>query len=198
MPERQNQAESGRTLSFSTGDRDSAHEQVARMFAEHELRLDDGPDLDFHLALALSPRLTLGRMSYGTAVTLAGPPMRFCYQVNLPLTGESTVEQHGVRQTIIAGEAGAAFRPDAPLMTRWSCDAIQYVIKFPKKLLETHAARLAGLPTDSGIRFDLTFDLRTGPAQALIATAGFLCAELARPGGLATIPAACHELEAVL
>src|ERR1700683_5424206 len=120
LSERQDQAGFGRTLSFSTGDRDSAHEQVARMFAEHELWLDGGPDLDFPLAVALSPRLTLGRMSYGTAVTLAGPPMRFCYQVNLPLTGESTVEQHGVRQTITAGKTGAAFRPDAPLVTRWS------------------------------------------------------------------------------
>jgi AraC-like DNA-binding protein len=198
LSERQDQAGFGRTLSFSTGDRDSAHEQVARMFAEHELWLDGGPDLDFHLAVALSPRLTLGRMSYGTAVTLTGPPMRFCYQVNLPLSGKSTVQQHGVRRTITAGERGVAFRPDAPLVTRWSRDAMQYVIKFPKKLLETHAARLAGLPADSGIRFDLTFDLKTGPAQALIATAEFLCAELARPDGLATIPAACHEFEAVL
>lgn len=53
-------------------------------------------------------------------------------------------------------------------------------------------------PADAGIRFDLTFDLRTGPAQALIATAGFMYTELARPGGLPAIPAACYELEAVL
>jgi AraC-like DNA-binding protein len=198
LSERQQQAESERTPSFSTGDLDTAREQVARTFSEHELWVTDGRDLDFHLDLALSPRITLGRMRYGAAVTLTGPPMRFCYQINLPLSGESTIEQHGVRRTITAGEEGVAFLPDAPLVARWSRDALQYVIKFPKKLLEAHAAKLAGRPTDLGIRFDLTFDLRTGPAQALIATAGFLFAELARPGGLATIPTACHELEAVL
>jgi AraC-like DNA-binding protein len=198
VPRRQHHAEPGTTLSFSTGDLDSAREQVARTFAEHELRLADVRDVDFHLDLALSPRLTLGRMSYGAAVTVIGPPMRSCYQVNIPLTGQCRVEQRGVSRIITADEAGAVFMPDAPLMVRWNRETTQYVIKFPKRVLEVHAARLAGLPADEGIRFDLTFDLRTATAQALIATTAFMYAELARPGGLPGMPAACHELEAAL
>ena len=124
--------------------------------------------------------------------------MRLCYHINLPVTGRSTVEQNGVRRTFTAGESGVAFVPHAPVMVAWSADSWQYHLKLPKDLLETHAAKLTGQPAAEGIRFDLTFDLHSGPGQALVATAGFLYSELARPRGIAGIPAACHELESAL
>ncbi|WP_198432401.1 hypothetical protein [Rhodococcus opacus] len=40
--------------------------------------------------------------------------------------------------------------------------------------------------------------LTSSAGQALVATAGFLYAELTRPDGISTIPAACHELESAL
>jgi AraC-binding-like domain len=171
---------------------------VARTFAGHELRVGDGRDFDFHLDLATAPRIILGQLSYGADVRIVAPPMRFCYHVNLPLAGQSTAEQNGARRATADGRAGVAFLPDGPLAIRFSPDATQYVLKFPKDLLEAHAAKLAGCPVGEAIRFDLTFDLTTAPVQALIATAGFMYAELARPGGLAHIPAACQEMEAAL
>jgi hypothetical protein len=95
--------------------------------------------------------------------------MRFCYHVNLPLAGQSTAEQNGARRTTADGRAGVAFLPDGPLAIRFSPDAMQYVLKFPKELLEAHAAKLAGCPVGEAIRFDLSFDLTTAPVQALIA-----------------------------
>lgn len=129
---------------------------------------------------------------------IVAPPMRFCYHVNVPLAGQSTAEQNGEHRTTTDGRAGVAFMPNGPLAIRFSPDATQYVLKFPKDLLEAHAAKLAGCPVGEAIRFDLSFDLRTAPVQALIATAAFMYAELARPGGLAHIPAACQEMEAAL
>jgi AraC-like DNA-binding protein len=184
--------------SYHTTDVDTARDHVARTFADHDLSMAGVRDLNFQLDVAPSSRITLGQMCYGADVSLVGPPMRLCYHVNLPVTGRTVVAQNGDRRTSAAGETGVAFLPDGPLAIRWSPDAVQYVIKFPKELLEAQAAKLAGCPVGEIIRFDLTFDLTSPAGQALIATAGFLYAELARPGGLARIPAACHEMESAL
>ncbi|NIH80751.1 AraC family transcriptional regulator [Amycolatopsis viridis] len=185
-------------LTFHTDDLDIAREQVSRTFASHDVHVANSRDLNFRLELAPSPRLTIGRMSYGADTTILGPPMRLCYHVNLPVTGRSTVEQNGVRRSFVAGEAGVAFVPQAPVLVQWSADSWQYHVKLPKDLLEAHAAKLTGHTAGGEIRFDLTFGLGSGPGQALVATAGFLYAELTRPGGIGTIPAACHELESAL
>ena len=194
----QERATAEERLSFRTADLDVARDQVTKTFAEHEMSMADGRKLSFHLDLAPSPRLTLGLLSYGADVTITGPPMRLNYHVNLPLSGISTVEQNGVTRTSVAGQSGIALLPNGPLSIRWSPDGVQYAIKLPKELLEAHAAKLAGRPAANGIRFALDFDLSSGAGQALIATTGFLYAELARPGGLASMPTARYELESVL
>ncbi|WP_222131276.1 AraC family transcriptional regulator [Pseudonocardia sp. C8] len=189
---------SGHSVAIRTTDPDAAREEISRTFARHEMRMRDGRSLDFRLDLAPSGRVTLGRLRYGADVVIDGPPMRLCYHVNLPVTGWSTAGQRGIRSTVAACETGVLFRPDAPLTVRWSPDATQYVVKLPKELLEAHAARLAGHPLDGGLDPALTFDLAGGPGRALLATAGFLYAELERPGGLATMPAARQEMESAL
>jgi AraC-like DNA-binding protein len=198
VPEIPQRAAAGRPLRISTRDPDVARELGGRHFAPHEVRLALGHRLDFRLDVPPSARVTLGRLAYGADTWLTVPPMRECYHVNLPLSGSGAAEQDGARQETAAGRAGAAFGPDSALRVRWSPDALQYVIRFPRDLLEAHAAKLAGLRTGEPVRFDLAFDLSDGPGQALLATAGFLFAELARPGGVATVPAACRELEAAL
>lgn len=185
----------GGRLSFATHDPDEARDRVGRTFAEHDLELTASKQLDFHLDLVPSSRLTIGRMSYGTDATLAGPPMRTCYHVNLTLAGTQTVAQNGRRRTTDAGKGGVAFLPDGPLQVTWSREALQYAIKLPRRLLESHVAKLAGRLPGEPIGFDLTFSLESGAGRSLVATAGFLYTELGRPGGLATMPAACHELE---
>lgn len=183
-------------LSFETGDLDAAREQVALNFADHNLAVQS-TSLDFKLDLTTSSRLSVGLMSYGAQIAIDAPPMRSCYHVNLPLTGVSTVSQHGRRRTVRAGESGVAFLPTGPLSITWSADQRQYVIRLRKEQLEAYAARLSGQPIQP-IDFDLTFDLVSGAAQSLLATAAFVYAELTRPGGIAAIPAACQELEAAL
>lgn len=185
-------------LNFRTADLDVARDQVTKTFASHDVHVVENGDLDFQLDIAPAPRLTIGRMSYGADTTILGPPMRLCYHVNLPVTGRSTVEQNGVRRDFAAGEAGVVFVPQAPVMVRWSADSWQYHVKLPKDLLEAHAAKLTGHPVGEEIRFDLSFPLASSSGQALVATAGFLYAELSRDGGISTIPAACHELESAL
>ena len=124
--------------------------------------------------------------------------MRLNYHVNLPISGISTVRQRGQSRTSVASRNGIALVPNDPLSIRWSPDGVQYAIKLPKELLEAHAAKLAGHPAGDGIQLALDFDLTSGAGQALVATTGFLYAELSRPGGIAALPAARYELESVL
>lgn len=194
----QHASTSSQPQSFRTADLEVARAQVAKTFAEHDMSASDGRDLNFHLDLAPCTRITLGLLSYGTDVRIAGPPMRSMYHVNLPVAGGSIAKQGGRTSTSQAGRAGMALLPNDPLNVRWSPDGVQYAIKFPKELLEAHAAKLAGHPVNDVLRFSLEFDLTTGQAQAFLATVGFLYAELSRPGGLVTMPAARQELEAAV
>lgn len=186
------------SLRVRTADLDTAREQLTRTFVEHEMSVGDRSTLDCRLDLTPSGRLTLARVGYGTDVTLFAPPTCTCYHVNLPLSGANTVQQNGTSRASVAGRSGIAMLPSSPLSLSWSPDSVQYAIKLPKELLDAHAAKLAGRPLDGDIRFALGFDLETARGHALMATAGFLHAELTRPGGLATMPTARRELESAL
>ena len=190
-------APAAQRLLYESADLDAVREQVAATFAEHDMTVRKGPTLNLKLDLALGPQIIIGRMSYAAHTYIDAPPMRTCYHVNLPLAGVSLVSQGGVRQVSRAGETGVALLPTGPLSLTWSPDQEQYVVQLRKEQFEAHAAKLAGRPVEP-IDFDLTFDLTSGAAQALLATARFVHAELIRPGGVATIPAACHELESAL
>lgn len=183
---------------FRTDDLDVARTRISETFADHDVRVADGRTIDFQLDLAPASRVTLGQLGYGADVTIDGPPMQLCYHVNLPIAGCCDVSQGGVSGTTTAGLTGNAFGPDAPLTIRFAPDATQYVVKLPRDLLETHAAKLVGRPCTEPIDFALTFDTTSGAGRALVATAGFLYAELARPEGLATMPAARQEMESAL
>jgi AraC-like DNA-binding protein len=184
-------------LRVSTRDLDTARDEIARVFADHDLEVKPPGALDMRLDLAIGSRLSIGLMSYGAQASVDAPPMRSYYHVNLPLTGHGAVSQGGERREVRAGITGAAFLPSAPLSLTWSPDQRQYVIQFRKEHLEAQAARLAGQPLQP-VEFDLTFDLTSPAAQSLCATAGFVHGELLRPGGAAAFAPACRELETAL
>lgn len=184
--------------SFHTADLDEARECATRTFSQHDVRLVGGKGLDFRLDLARSPRLTVGQMAYGAETTVHGPPMRLCYHINLPVTGEITTAQHGVRERFSGGESAIVFVPGEPFMVCMSTDSWQYHLKLPKNILEAHAAKLVGAPEVGDIEFDLTFGLRTAQGQALLAMIGMLYGELSRPAGFGRLPGACHELESAV
>lgn len=184
--------------SFCTADLDEARECASKTFSQHDVRLVGGSDLAFRLDLTRSERLTVGQMTYGAQATVHGPPMRNCYHVNLPMTGESTAIQHGVRASCAGGDAAIIFLPGEPFLVSLSGDSRQYHLKLPKDALEAHAAKLVGAPEVTEIEFDLTFNLRTRPGQALLAMINLLYSELSRPGGFAHQPAAARELESAV
>ncbi|MEV0685198.1 AraC family transcriptional regulator [Nocardia sp. NPDC050378] len=183
---------------FRTEDPAAAHDHVAAAFAHHELALDERHRIDFALETARSESLTVGRMAYGTDARIDGPPMQTCYHVNLSVAGQSTVAQHGTRRSFGAGEAGVAFVHDAPVSVRWSADAEHYHINLRRVPFERHAARLLGRRDTEPVLFDLTFPIDTPAGRALLASTRFVYDELARDGGVSTMPLACRELESTL
>ena len=192
------QSEHDGRFSFRTSDLGVARDLITRTFAEHTMALAQGSELDLRLRLTSPGRFTLTRLEFGADLKISAPPMKHCYQINLPVAGSNTVTQNGVTGTAVAGRRGIAMVPHSPLAMRWEPDTVQFAMKFPKDMMEAHAAKLTGRPVDDCIRFALAFDLTSAPGQALTSTAAFLHAELSRPGGLATMPAVRRELESAM
>ncbi|WP_052207460.1 AraC family transcriptional regulator [Sinomonas humi] len=182
-------------VSLRGRDAELVRRQTSAAFSEVDMQFAGVNDLDFQLDLARSSRLTLGRMGYGDAATVFGPPMEDWYHINVPMTGESRAEQNGRRGALTAGRAAIMFRPGEPLKVTMSARSWQYHVKIPKRLLEARAAKMAGLPTGEPIDFDLTFDLTDGMGPTLLSAVRFLYEECSRPQGLSAVPLACQEFE---
>lgn len=72
----------------------------------------------------------------------------------------------------------------------WSADQ-HYVVKLPTEQSESTCGE-AHRMSERAIEFELTFDIGSAAERALVATVGFVHAELIPPGSLATMPTACH------
>ena len=182
---------------LATRDLDQAHEYIHSVFTPHRLAVR-GAALDFDLRYAESPRVTLGHLTYGAQVTVDVPPPERCYHVVIPLSGACRVGQRRETAELRHGERGAVLGPDEPLTVYWEPDAVGYIVKVPRQVLEAHLARLAGVSIDAPVRFRLDFDLTTGGGRALAASVPFLWGELARPGGIIAMPVAREHLEYVV
>jgi AraC-like DNA-binding protein len=188
------------TRTLTTRDPAEAHAYVEEAFAQHRLSVGRSRRVDFRLDTAQAQAVTVGRMAYGTHTQISGPAMRDCYHVNLLVSGKCAVAQNGVTSTFSAerGVSGVVFGPDAPVHIDWSEDCSQYHLKLPREVFEAHAARLAGRPDPAPIDFDLTFSLGTPAGRSLRSAVAYYYSQLAREGGLATMPQVQRELEAAL
>lgn len=90
------------------------------------------------------------------------------------------------------------FSPTTPWTVRWSRDAVQYVVKLPRRSLEDHLSRLVHRPIEKPIRFDLGFDLTTPMGTSLLEAVTFLYQELGRPGGVGTHRLVREQLESLV
>ncbi|MGY1690295.1 AraC family transcriptional regulator [Geodermatophilus sp. SYSU D01105] len=181
-----------------TRDLEQARHYITDVYIPHDLETRDGRVLDFRLRYLASERLTVGHLVYGADAELLVPPMRDCYHMNLTLHGQTMVSQHGRWAATEATRRGVLFNPTDPFTVRWSPDAIQYAVKLPRRSVEAHLGKLINQPVERPIEFDLGFDLVSATGQALLSTVHFLRQELARPGGIATMPTARDQLESLV
>lgn len=181
-----------------TKDLDEARHYITDVYIPHDLETRDGRVLDFRLRYLASERLTVGHLIYGADAELLVPPMRDCYHMNLTLSGSTMVSQRGRWASTQAGRSGVLFNPTDSFTVRWSPDAVQYAVKLPRRSVESHLAKLIHRPVERPIEFDLGFDASSPAGQSLLSSVHFLRQELARPGGLATMPVARDQLESLV
>ncbi|MEN0139011.1 MAG: AraC family transcriptional regulator [Rhodococcus sp. (in: high G+C Gram-positive bacteria)] len=187
-----------RPLKFRSTDLDASLAQISTAYADHALLVDDRTALDCRLDLASPGHLTLGRLEFGTVVTMVCPSMQRCYHVDLPVSGSTTAQQNRTTGVSTTGCSGIAMVPNSPMTVQWSPNSVQYALKVPQDLLEAQAAKLTGRQVDGSIRFDLQFDLASPSGKTLMATTEFLHEQLSHPGGLAAMPVALREFESAL
>jgi AraC-like DNA-binding protein len=181
-----------------THDVDEARHYVTGVYSPHRLETRDGHVLDFRLRYFDSERLTVGHLVYGADAELHVPPMRDCYHMNLTLHGQTMNSQRGRWASTEAGHSGVLFNPNDAFTVRWSPEAVQYAVKLPRRSVEAQLGTLIRQPVERPISFDLGVDLTSPAGQCLLSTLRFLRRELARPGGIATMPAVRDQLEALV
>lgn len=180
---------------LETRDLAEARHYVTDVYIPHDLQTRDGRVLDFRLRYLASERLTVGHLVYGADAELLVPPMRDCYHMNLTLHGQTMVSQRGRWASTEATRSGVLFNPTDAFTVRWSPEAVQYAVKLPRRSVEAHLSKLINQPVERPIEFDLGFDLTSAAGQSLLSTVHFLRQVLARPGGIAAMPAAREQLE---
>jgi AraC-like DNA-binding protein len=183
---------------LETHDLEEARHYITDVYIPHDLATRDGRVLNFRLRYLDSERLTVGHLIYGADAELLVPPMRDCYHMNLTLHGQTMNSQRGRWASTEAGHSGVLFSPTDAFTVRWSPEAIQYAVKLPRRSVEAHLGKLIHQPVEHPVSFDLGFDLTSPAGQSLLSTVHFLRRELARPGGIATMPAARDELESLV
>ena len=179
---------------MKTRDLDQAHSYIERVFTPHRLLVQGTSTLGFDLRYSKSPRITVGYLTYGAGLTVDVPPPD-CYHLILPIEGGCSASQHHEHAAAEPGRRGVVLSPQESLTVRWEPDAVEYIIQVPRSALDTQLSRLTGRPVQRAVRFSLGFDLTTGAGQGLAAAVAFLWSELARPGGIATVPLAQEHLE---
>lgn len=178
--------------------RDDAGSTSQPLLTTHDLATRDGRTLDFRLRYLDSERLTVGHLVYRADAELLVPPMRECYHLNLTLQGRTMNSQRGRWAATSAGNSGVLFSPTDSFTVRWSPEAMQYAVKLPRRSVEAHLGKLVHQPVERPISFALGFDLTSPAGQSLLSTVHFLRRELARPGGIATMPTARDQLESLV
>jgi AraC-like DNA-binding protein len=179
---------------MTTRDLDQAHNYIEQVFTPHRLMVQGTSTLGFNLRYSKSPRITVGHLTYGAGLTVDVPPPD-CYHLILPIGGGCSASQRHKHAAAEPGRSGVVLSPQEALTVHWEPDAVEYIIQVPRPSLDTHLSRLIGHPVGQAARFSLGFDLTTSGGQALLAAVRFLWSELARPGGIATVPLAQEHLE---
>ncbi|ROZ98028.1 AraC family transcriptional regulator [Gordonia sp. OPL2] len=125
-----------------TRDWETAHQAVADVYFPHELQALDGrDDVDLSLRTVELGGVTIGRLTWGTAVSIACD-YPGAYEVNIPLSGRLH-SRSGHGELVSAPGQGTIFAADTPsLISRWTADCHVLGVKFDAEHLEREADRI--------------------------------------------------------
>ncbi|GAA4282796.1 AraC family transcriptional regulator [Brevibacterium daeguense] len=164
-----------------TGDLDRAREAVADTYLPNLLTQVGRAPMSMTLNAFEDIDVTVGYLTYSTLTVLQMPPCEDFYHVNLTTRGFTEARREDRQTTQSSGGAsGVVLLPHLASRVKWSDDAEQVILRFSRRRLEGHLAKLLGYQTGEPIRFELGLDLTTEAGHSLLATADNFAEDLDR------------------
>lgn len=121
------------------------HAAVARAYFPHELqKIGGSSSAGIVRTLELGP-LTLGKVRWGTAISLGCDYAQDAYEINIVLDGKLTWERDGRQWSAGPGEAAVFIPGKRSTITCWDADATVLGVKVDSDVLYRH------LPTDAEV-----------------------------------------------
>jgi AraC-like DNA-binding protein len=131
--------------------------------------------------------VTIGELSYGVEICLAGGDLETAYHVLAPLTGGVHVLHRGAASKADPSQA-AVFRPVGDIDLRWSADCRLMSVKVDRLALERELDATLDRRAGSPLPLGATFGLAGGPGRSWLSLIRLLHAEARRPDGITLLP----------
>ncbi|AGF72168.1 AraC family transcriptional regulator [Corynebacterium halotolerans] len=144
------------------------HAAVARAYFPHDLqRLNRAAAPGVVRTLDLGP-LTLGRIRWGTDITLDCDYAQDAYEVNVVLEGTLSWERDGSEWTAGPGEAAVFLPGKRSTITHWGADATVLGIKIDREVLHRHLAADTTVSAPLEETAPAVLDLRSGEGRSWV------------------------------
>lgn len=173
---------------YSTVDPDEAQQAIESTYHRSTLVVKKGPaDFAFKLRVAELPGINLGRIRFGSDVSVTAPPPSI-YVVCFAPRGALEIRS-GRSSQIVTSLRGAVIDPEQiSYFENWSPDAELVSLRVDRALLDRMLTQLTGKAPSTGIRFQLDLDPTRTRSSSLIRALQMLQAESRDPAGLAAEP----------
>ncbi len=146
---------------FESQDRDEVRERVARVFCQHDLRLQGGrPALAARQHHVPFGRASINYLTYGTPVAIDPDPFRTFYLVQVPLSGSTRI-RIGSHQFVSSPRLASVINPSDSLRMEWSGDCDQLIVRFERVLVESLLAHHLGHTLRHALSFHPELDCRS-------------------------------------
>ncbi|MBG6094216.1 AraC family transcriptional regulator [Nocardioides luteus] len=157
-----------RTISADITDIDEARAVGGELFYPHDVRVTDRDDrFGVHLAVRSFGAVTVGRLSYESAVRVETGPLCDGYQVNVPATGALSTA-YGQDTVIATPTMAVVHGPHRPTrLEGWGGGEDVMTMKLDRFAVEDTLERLLGHPLRSPLEMAPGLAVDRGPGQEL-------------------------------
>jgi len=152
-------------IHVSSADLDAAGALLRPFFSAVIVEIPDDP-ARFMLSaevIQLGP-LTVGQLSFATAVTLCAPELD-AYHVSMPTSGRTRI-RHAGYDVLVTPATAAILGPGSAVRAEHDAHSVELAIRIERTALEEELASLLGHPVEGPIDLPPTLALTEGPGQS--------------------------------
>jgi hypothetical protein len=156
----------GARIRLRTRDLDEAQAAGADAYHSHRVSvLGDRDRFGLRLDTVRMGGLTLGRLSYGTEVSVETTEPPTAYQVNVPVSGTVRAWSDDERAVAVPGRAVVHHPGRRHGFQGWASPCRVFGLRIDRQCLEQELKIMADRPVRTPIAFPLALDLRSGPGR---------------------------------